>query len=119
MRTQVFGCKNRRRYNRERALQSSFIFFHFHQLLGFDFHRLPLSGRSFCGGRECALRPPEDPRVQLYDMPPVTAEEDPLPPRLENQGFRRNYFAFFGNPGTPDPSKFEISLTFCEAFSIP
>ena len=49
-------------------------------------------------------------------MPPGTAEEDRSPPRSENQGFRRNYFSFFGNPLTPNSSKFEISPKFCEAF---
>ena len=57
--------------------------------------------------------------VEGFTMPPGTPEEDPLPPRSENQGFRRNYFTFFGNPGTPNPSKFEISPKFCEFFSIP
>ena len=41
------------------------------------------------------------------------------PPRSENQGFRRNYFNFFGNPLTPNSSKFEISPKFCEAFFNP
>ena len=45
-------------------------------------------------------------------MPPGTAEEDRLPPRSENQGFRRDFFTFFSNPGTPNPSKFEISRKF-------
>ena len=49
-------------------------------------------------------------------MPPATPEEDRSPPRSENQGFRRNYFSFFGNPLTPNSSKFEISPKFCEAF---
>ena len=35
----VFGCKNRRRYSRERALQSYSIFFSFHPFRGFNFHR--------------------------------------------------------------------------------
>ena len=52
-------------------------------------------------------------------MPPATAEEDRSPPRSENQGFRRNYFSFFGNPLTPNSSKFEISPKFCEAFFNP
>ena len=52
-------------------------------------------------------------------MPPGTAEEDRSPPRSENQGFRRNYFSFFGNPLTPNSSKFEISPKFCEAFFNP
>ena len=52
-------------------------------------------------------------------MPPGKAEEDRLPPRPKNQGFRRIFFAFFGNPGTPDPSRFEISPKFCEAFFNP
>ena len=52
-------------------------------------------------------------------MPPGTAEEDRSPPRSENQGFRRNYFNFFGNPLTPNSSKFEISPKFCEAFFNP
>ena len=52
-------------------------------------------------------------------MTPGTAEEDRLPPRSENQGFRRNYFNFFGNPLTPNSSKFEISPKFCEAFFNP
>ena len=52
-------------------------------------------------------------------MPPGTAEEDRLPPSSENQGFRRNYFSFFGNPLTPNSSKFEISPKFCEAFFNP
>ena len=45
-------------------------------------------------------------------MPPVTAEEDRLPPRSENQGFRLNCFTFFGNLGTPNPSKFQSSRKF-------
>ena len=52
-------------------------------------------------------------------MTPATAEEDRSPPRSENQGFRRNYFSFFGNPLTPNSSKFEISPKFCEAFFNP
>jgi hypothetical protein len=52
-------------------------------------------------------------------MTPGTAEEDRSPPRSENQGFRRNYFNFFGNPLTPNSSKFEISPKFCEAFFNP
>ena len=52
-------------------------------------------------------------------MTPGTAEEDRLPPRPENRGFRRNYFNFFGNPLTPNSSKFEISPKFCEAFFNP
>ena len=52
-------------------------------------------------------------------MPPATAEEDRSPPRPENRGFRRNYFSFFGNPLTPNSSKFEISPKFCEAFFNP
>ena len=52
-------------------------------------------------------------------MTPGTAEEDRSPPRSENQGFRRNYFSFFGNPLTPNSSKFEISPKFCEAFFNP
>ena len=53
------------------------------------------------------------------EMTPATAEEDRSPPRSENQGFRRNYFSFFGNPLTPNSSKFEISPKFCEAFFNP
>ena len=52
-------------------------------------------------------------------MTPATAEEDRSPHRSENQGFRRNYFSFFGNPLTPNSSKFEISPKFCEAFFNP
>ena len=52
-------------------------------------------------------------------MPLATAEEDRSPPRSENRGFRRNYFSFFGNPLTPNSSKFEISPKFCEAFFNP
>ena len=51
-----------------------------------------------------------------WAVPPATPEEDRSPPRSENQGFRRNYFNFFGNPLTPNSSKFEISPKFCEAF---
>ena len=53
------------------------------------------------------------------NMTPATAEEDRSPPRSENQGFRRNYLSFFGNPLTPNSSKFEISPKFCEAFFNP
>ena len=56
---------------------------------------------------------------QGFPMTPATAEEDRSPPRSENQGFRRNYFTFFGNPLTPNSSKFEISPKFCEAFFNP
>ena len=52
-------------------------------------------------------------------MTPATPEEDRSPPRSENRGFRRNYFNFFGNPLTPNSSKFEISPKFCEAFFNP
>ena len=53
-------------------------------------------------------------------MPPADwPEEDRLPPRPENRGFRRNYFNFLGNPLTPNSSKFEISPKFCEAFFNP
>ena len=45
-------------------------------------------------------------------MTAATAEEDRSPPRPENQGFRRNYFNFFGNPSTPNPSNFEILRNF-------
>ena len=61
-----------------------------------------------------------DPRgTSQIIMPPATAEEDRLPRRSENRGFRRNYFSFFGNPLTPNSSKFEISPKFCEAFFNP
>ena len=53
------------------------------------------------------------------NVPHGTAGEDRSPPRSENQGFRRNYFNFFGNPLTPNSSKFEISPKFCEAFFNP
>jgi hypothetical protein len=53
------------------------------------------------------------------EMTPGTAEEDRSPPRPENQGFRRNYFNLFGNPLTPNSSKFEIAPKFCEAFFNP
>merc|ERR1719316_259591 len=52
-------------------------------------------------------------------MTPATHEEDRSPPRPENRGFRRNYLNFFGNPLTPNSSKFEISPKFCEAFFNP
>ena len=61
----------------------------------------------------------EERRALAQEMTPATAEEDRSPPRSENQGFRRNYFSFFGNPLTPNSSKFEISPKFCEAFFNP
>ena len=69
-------------------------------------------GRLCAGLRRLLFRQP-------FTMPPGTAEQDRSPPRSENQGFRRNYFNFFGNPLTPNSSKFEISPKFCEAFFNP
>ena len=72
----------------------------------------------FCGRCRCSHGAIHGER-NLKDcicMPPGTAEEDRSPPRSENQGFRRNYFSFFGNPLTPNSSKFEISPKFCEVF---
>ena len=43
--------------------------------------------------------------AQLFGMPPETPEDDRVPPRPENRGFRRNYLNFFGNPRTLNPSK--------------
>ena len=45
-------------------------------------------------------------------MPPGRAEDDRLPPKSENRGFRRNYFNFFGNRSSPNPSKFQILRNF-------
>ena len=74
-----------------------------------------------CGGeREAHMRAMLDEALGWpAAMPPATAEEDRSPSRSENQGFRRNYFSFFGNPRTPNSSKFEISPEFCEAFFNP
>ena len=58
-------------------------------------------------------------RVLVVSWPLARLKRTPLPPRSENQGFRRNYFNFFGNPLTPNSSKFEISPKFCEAFFNP
>merc|ERR1712185_217916 len=66
-----------------------------------------------------AIRGGDTAETEAYLMPPGTAEEDRSPPRSENRGFRRNYFSFFGNPLTPNSSKFEISPKFCEAFFNP
>ena len=74
-----------------------------------------------CGDAGACARWAEDAgaRFVRLRMTPGTAGEDRLPPRSENQGFRRNYFNFFGNPLTPNSSKFEISPKFCEAFFNP
>jgi hypothetical protein len=45
-------------------------------------------------------------------MPPETAEDNWVSPRSEHLGFIRNYFNFFGNPLTPNPSKYEIIRNF-------
>ena len=49
-----------------------------------------------------------------YYMTPETAEDNPVPStgRSKNQGFLRNVLNFFGNPPTPNPSKFEILRNF-------
>ena len=68
---------------------------------------------------EAKLEAETVPLADYQVMTPGTAGEDRSPPRSENQGFRRNYFNFFGNPLTPNSSKFEISPKFCEAFFNP
>ena len=75
------------------------------------------AGRAFV---KLSTRSPKDSaRAFAKACPLARLKRTRSPPRSENQGLRRNYFNFFGNPLTPNSSKFEISPKFCEAFFNP